>query len=177
MMETERLIIDPIRETDREDYFYCISHDKKVLETFICTYAESLGEFDFSRYLGRDDLFAIRLKETGRLIGIILYFDEKDGACEIGYGLGSAYWGRGYASEAARRFIRWCFEERGLRTVSASFFTGNEASRRVMEKCGMSFSRFSEKELEYLGEARDLTYYTVSREEFFSPGAGKEQTP
>ena len=120
MMETERLIIDPIRETDREDYFYCISHDKKVLETFICTYAESLGEFDFSRYLGRDDLFAIRLKETGRLIGIILYFDEKDGACEIGYGLGSAYWGRGYASEATRRFIRWCFEERGLRTVSAS---------------------------------------------------------
>ena len=35
-METERLILDSIRESDKEDYFINISHDKKVLETFIC---------------------------------------------------------------------------------------------------------------------------------------------
>lgn len=163
-METERLIIDAIKESDREDYFTNISHDKKVLETFICRYAESLDEFDFTPYLGRGDLFAIRLKQTGRLIGVILYFDEEDGACEIGYGIGSGYWGRGYATEAARRFIEYCFEELGLHTVCASYFTGNEASRRVMEKCGMKYSRFSEKELEYLGQMRDLTYYSISKE-------------
>lgn len=33
--ETERLIIDAIRETDKANYFYNISHDKRVLETFI----------------------------------------------------------------------------------------------------------------------------------------------
>ena len=49
-LETERLILDPIRESDKEDYFINISHDGKVLETFICSYAESLDEFDFSRY-------------------------------------------------------------------------------------------------------------------------------
>ena len=76
-METERLIIDPIREADKEEYFINISHDKRVLETFICRYAEALEDFDFSSYPGRQDLFAIRLKETGRLIGIILHFDEK----------------------------------------------------------------------------------------------------
>ena len=92
-METERLILDSIRESDKEDYFINISHDKKVLETFICRYAETLEEFDFSSYPGRQDLFAIRLKETERLIGIVNYFDEKDGACEIGYGIGSGYWG------------------------------------------------------------------------------------
>ncbi len=162
-METERLVIDRLTEGDREDYFNNISHDKKVLETFICRYAESLDEFDFAPYLGNESLFAIRLKETGRLIGIILYFDEKDGECEIGYGLGSGYWGMGYAAEAAKRFIRYLFDEKGMHTVCASFFTGNEASRRVMEKCGMTFSRFSEKELEYLGVERDLTYYSVSR--------------
>jgi len=61
-MKTERLIIDQIKETDKEDYFINISHDKKVLETFICRYADSLEEFDFSSYPGRQDLFAIRLK-------------------------------------------------------------------------------------------------------------------
>ena len=162
-METERLLIDRLRESDREDYFHNISHDRKVLETFICRYAETLEDFDFSSYLSNDSLYAIRLKETGRLIGILLYFDEADGACEIGYGLGSDWWGQGYATEAVRRFLDYLFEEKGIRSVCASFFTGNDASRRVMEKCGMTFSRFSEKELEYLGVERDLTYYAVSR--------------
>ena len=162
-METERLIIDPIRETDKADYFHNISNDKKVLETFICRYAESMETFDFSSYPGRQNLFAIRLKETGRLIGIILYFDEKEDSCEIGYGLGSSFWGRGYATEAVRRFLEYLFREKGFRTVYASFFTGNDASRRVMEKCGMRFHHVSPKELEYLGKARDLTYYSITQ--------------
>ena len=88
-METERLILDGVTEADREDYFRCLSHDRKVLETFICRYAETYEDFDLSPVLQNESLFAIRLKETGRLIGIILCFDEADGCCEIGYGLGS----------------------------------------------------------------------------------------
>ena len=162
-METERLIIDPIRVADKEDYFINISHDKKVLETFICRYADTLEDFDFSSYPGKQDLFAIRLKETGRLIGIILYFDEKEDSCEIGYGIGSGFWNQGYATEAVGRFLEYLFREKGMHTVYASFFTGNDASRRVMEKCGMTFDRFSEKELTYLGIERDLTYYAIHR--------------
>lgn len=163
-MKTERLTIDPIRETDKADYYHHISHDKKVLETFICRYAESMETFDFSSYPGRKDLFAIRLKETGRLIGIILYSDEREDSCEIGYGLGSSFWGRGYATEAVRCFLEYLFREKGFRTVYASFFTGNEASRRVMEKCGMRFHHVSLRELEYLGKARNLTYYSITKE-------------
>ena len=163
-IETERLIIGPLRETDREDYFRNISHDRKVLETFICRYAEKPEDFDFSIYLTNQGLYAIRLKETGRLIGIMVTCDETEDSCEIGYGIGSDYWGRGYATEAVGAFIDWCFAEKGPEKICASFFTGNEASRRVMEKCGMVYSRFSEKELTYLGIERDLTYYSVSRE-------------
>lgn len=160
--ETERLIIDGIKDTDIEDYFINISHDKKVLETFVCRYAESIDELDITPYIENEKMFAIRLKETGRLIGIILYFDDKDGECEIGYGIGSEYWNRGYATEAVREFIKYCFGK-GFTTVYASFFTGNDASRRVMEKCGMTFSRFSEKEFTYLGSERDLTYYCIRK--------------
>ena len=59
-METKRLILDSVKASDKEDYFINISHNKKVLETFICRYADSLEEFDFSSYPGRQDLFAIR---------------------------------------------------------------------------------------------------------------------
>jgi GNAT superfamily N-acetyltransferase len=50
-----------------------------------------------------------------------------------------------------------------MQTVYASFFTGNDASRRVMEKSGMTFNHFSEKELTYLDVERDLTYYAIHR--------------
>ena len=167
-METERLILDPIRESDKEAYFSNISHDKKVLETFICRYAETPDDLDFSGYPGRKDMLAIRLKETGRLIGIVLSFDETADSCEIGYGIGSAYWGRGYATEAVRRFLAYCFDEKGMKKVTASFFPENAASRRVMEKCGMTFDHVSEKELTYLGVERDLIYYAVA-----APGKDK----
>lgn len=163
-METKRLILDGIRETDRDDYFSNISHDRNVLETFICKYAETPEEVDLTAYAANPALFAIRLKETGRLLGIILYFDEKDGACEIGYGIGSAHWNRGYATEAVERFLRYLFEEKGFQRVCASFFPGNDTSRRVMEKCGMKYSYTSEKELEYLGKERDLIYYEIQKE-------------
>ena len=173
-LETERLILDSVKESDKEDYFINISHDKKVLETFICRYADTLEEFDFSAYPGRRDLFAIRRKETGRLIGIILYSDEKEDSCEIGYGIGSGFWNRGYATEAVARFLEYLFREKRMRTVYASFFTGNDASRRVMEKCGMAFDHFSEKELTYLGVERDLTYYAIHRKPERSDPANRD---
>lgn len=162
-METERLIIDEIKQTDKEDYFNNISHDRKVLETFVCRYAETIEEFDFSSYLNNKDIYAIRLKETGRLIGIILYFDVKEDSCEIGYGIGAKYWNRGYVSEAVKCFIDYLFNEKGFKTIYASFFPENIASKMVMEKCGMKYDHFSEKELEYLGIERDLIYYSISR--------------
>ena len=161
-IETKRMIIDPLREDDREDYFRNISHDRKVLETFICRYAEKIEDLDFTAYLSNHDLSAIRLKETGKLIGIILFFDETKDSCEIGYGIGSDHWGRGYGSEAVRAYIDWLMDVKGIGKIYASFFTGNEASRRIMEKCGMCFDHFSPKELTYHGIERDLTYYALS---------------
>ena len=165
-METQRLLLDRITTDDRDDYFYNVSHDRKVLETFICNYAETPEEVDLTRYAANEKMFALRLKDTGRLIGIILYFEDDGRTCEVGYGLGSDHWGKGLCTEALRRFLRYLFEEKGFHTVTASFFPGNDASRRVMEKCGMKYCRTSEKELTYLGAERDLIYYIIDKESF-----------
>lgn len=165
-LETDRLIIDSLRESDKEDYFINISHDKKVQETLICTYVENLEDFDYSAPLASKSLHAIRLKETGKLIGLILICEEKEDSCEIGYGLGSNYWHHGYATEAVRCFIDYLFHEKGFQTIYASFFPGNDASRHVMEKCGMTYSYFSEKELTYHGKEQDLIYYSINRDEY-----------
>ena len=163
-METERLIIDTFKASDKEAYFHNVTHDRKVLETFICPYTETPEELDFSRYIDSEIMFAVRLKETGRSIGIILYFDATEEACEFGYAIGSGYWKQGYATEASRRFIQYLFEEKGFRTLYAAFFVGNEASRRVMEKCGMTYDHRSEEPLTYLDQKRDLIFYSIRKE-------------
>ena len=47
------------------------------------------------------------------------------------------YWGRGYATEAARAVVAYAFDELGLNRVFAFHFTNNPASGRVLQKIGM----------------------------------------
>src|ERR687895_670485 len=58
---------------------------------------------------------------------------------EVGYRFLREHWGRGYATEAARAAIRFAFDEMGLDRLVAVTLPTNRASRRVMEKCGLSF--------------------------------------
>ncbi len=169
-IETERLIVDDLRPEDKEQYFLCISHDTDVLKTFICNYAEDLETFDFAKYLDRSDLFAIREKKTGLLIGIFVEceVDRENRSLEIGYGLGSRYWGKGYMTETVTAMLSYYLDQASFQTVYASFFPENTASKRVMEKCGMTFSHVHTNELTYLGRERDLIYYKKE--------AGAEQT-
>ena len=59
---------------------------------------------------------------------------------EIGYWLGVAFWGKGYATEAARAVIDHAFGELGYDTLLAGARVSNPASRRVLEKCGFQWT-------------------------------------
>lgn len=162
-MYTQRLIIDKMQESDKTDYFENITHNKKVLETFMCNYTKTLDELNFTPYTESKKIFAIRLKETQKLIGIICYFNETESCCEIGYAIGETYWNKGYTTEAVKEFISYCFTHLKFKKVFASFFVGNKASESVMKKCGMIYDHFSEKELNYNKEDKDLIYYSISK--------------
>lgn len=166
MMISSRLIVDRLKPTDKEDYFKNISHDKKVLENFMCKYEEKIEDFDFSPHLSSDCLFAIRLKENERFIGIISLFSQDSDSIEIGYGLGQEYWGKGYTKEACVLILEYLFLEKGYKTVYASYFAINLASKRVMEKLGMVYSHTVMNELTYLGIERDAIYYKMDKDLF-----------
>lgn len=57
-------------------------------------------------------------------------------AVEIGYGIGPAYEGRGYTTEALQAMTRWAFEQKDVIFVEAETAPDNRASQRVLEKCG-----------------------------------------
>src|SRR3954464_3028027 len=56
---------------------------------------------------------------------------------ELGWVLDPAYTGHGYATEAVRELLRCCFQDLGVRRVTANCFLGNDTSWRLMERVGM----------------------------------------
>jgi RimJ/RimL family protein N-acetyltransferase len=59
---------------------------------------------------------------------------------EIGYWLGVAFWGHGYATEAARALIDHAFADLGYDLLLAGARVSNPASRRVLQKCGFQWT-------------------------------------
>lgn len=83
--------------------------------------------------------FALVLREKDALCGACgLIINPRDANAELGYWIGKPYWGRGYATEAARRVVRYAFEDLWLHRVYAAHFGRNPASGRVLEKVGMT---------------------------------------
>lgn len=83
--------------------------------------------------------WGIELKENQELIGIINLHnvDEDNHSGETSYILSPQYWGNGIMTEALDRVLKFAFFELKLNRVQADCFEGNQASQRVLEKCGM----------------------------------------
>jgi RimJ/RimL family protein N-acetyltransferase len=87
---------------------------------------------------GRD--FAIVLRETQQVVGgIALFENEQHRRGGLGYWCALDVWGRGYATEAVRAVIGYGFRRLALNKVHAECHGDNPASRRVLEKAGMTF--------------------------------------
>jgi RimJ/RimL family protein N-acetyltransferase len=81
--------------------------------------------------------WAVIERSSGTLIGDAGLYQTPAGEVELGYTLGAAWWGRGYATEAAGRWLSVAFGELGLDEVVALAEPANVASLRVLDKLGM----------------------------------------
>lgn len=85
--------------------------------------------------------FAVMLGE--KHIGAVSAYKEDNQTCELGWIIDKAYWGNGYAAEAAGALLESCVEKLGVRHFIAHCDSENTASKRVMEKLGMQFAASS----------------------------------
>lgn len=78
------------------------------------------------------------LLESGDFVGCagLKVYPPEPGRYEMGFHLRRAFWGAGYATEAAQAVVRHAFEVRGLDALLAGHNPENHASRRVLEKLG-----------------------------------------
>ncbi|MBK9615664.1 MAG: GNAT family N-acetyltransferase [Uliginosibacterium sp.] len=80
-------------------------------------------------------------------------------SAEIGYWLGEAHWGRGYASAAVAAACRHCFTDTDLLRLEAGVFAWNPASMRVLEKNGFGREGCQRLGISKAGELTDRILY------------------
>ena len=113
--------------------------------------------------------------EDGMLVGACgLKVETEDGIAEIGYWVGVPYWGRGYASEAARAVVDFGFRELGLRRIWARVFVRNPASVRVVEKAGLRHEGTLRRNLRKGDELLDHHVHGILREEWLEARQRRE---
>lgn len=109
---------------------------------------------------GAFDVWAVCEKAGGPLVGHAEIKPRKGaGDFEIVYLLRREAWGRGYATEIARRLVEYGLREMNLGRVVATIDAENGASVRVAEKVGMRY------ESEYEDEHGTTLVYAVERDE------------
>ena len=106
-------------------------------------------------------------RADGRVVGdIVLQWESaahKTG--EIGFIFDPAEHGHGYATEAAREFLRFAFEDFGLHRVIGRTEARNVASVRVLEKLGMRREAYFVENEWVKGEWQsELVYAILDRE-------------
>ncbi|MBP5207492.1 MAG: GNAT family N-acetyltransferase [Clostridia bacterium] len=137
---TQRLKFSPLRRCDKDDLIGMLT-DQRISETYMVPDLQSEQSrnamFDrFFEFTASADRFAYGIYADGRLVGVIHEVDAGEGWVELGYFIKTAENGKGYATEALRAAVGELFSQ-GYMTVRAAAFEENEASLRVMEKCGM----------------------------------------
>lgn len=109
------------------------------------------------------------LKQDGRYLGNcgLISIDSALRCCDVTYFMNPGDWGRGYAGEACRTMMDYGFAALNLREIRGRCYSDNVASRRVMEKCGMTVDNVIRNDIIKDGVPRDVTYLSVSREDFY----------
>jgi RimJ/RimL family protein N-acetyltransferase len=151
-LETERLVLRRFTAGDVDNLFDLDSDPEvmRFLNGGTPTPREVIEHDILPRFLRSYERFpgcgfwAAIEKATGEFLGWFSFRPPEGagpGEVELGYRLRKAAWGQGYATEASRALIRKAFTELGVQRVVATTFAANLASRRVMEKAGLTLVR------------------------------------
>ena len=172
MLRTERLILRRWVSKDRKP-FADMNSDPGVMKYFpgVLSHEESdeladrIEEHFVTHGFG---LWVVEIRDLASFAGfvglLVPTFEAKFTPCvEIGWRLARAYWGYGYATEAASATLAFGFDQLGLDQIVSFTVPGNARSRRVMEKLGMTHNPRDDFDHPLLPEGHPLRRHVLYR--------------
>lgn len=173
-IETDRLLLTELRATDIPDIVQHASNER--ISEFTLNLPFPYSEKDAIYWInmahqgfqkGTNVVFAIRLKPEHPFIGGIgLTIDRRHKRGEIGYWIAEPYWHNGFATEATKALLPYGFDLLDLNKFTASYFTGNPASGKVMRNCGMSKEGELKGHLYKNERFHDVIIYGLTRQQY-----------
>lgn len=147
ILETERLILRPWKETDANDLFmYAMDPSVGPIAGWAPHTSVDYSLDKIRNVLAFPETYAVCLKSDCRAIGNIALsvgstsspaLPPSEG--EISYWLGSPFWGNGIMPEALNELVRHAFADLHLNTLWCGYFDGNHRSKRCQEKAGFVY--------------------------------------
>lgn len=167
ILTTDRLTLRPLTPDDAAD-LYAVFSDPTVVRywstdpwTSMASAETAIGHALEAYRDGSDVRFGVELAESGVLIGTVNlhHFFGQNRRCEIGYALGSAWWGKGYATEGLSAALDYGFHELRLNRVEADIDPRNDASATVLERLGFRKEGYMPERWFVHGQMADTVNY------------------
>ncbi|MCR5148854.1 MAG: GNAT family N-acetyltransferase [Eubacterium sp.] len=175
-IETERLLLRPFLPSDAQSAFDNWAGDEAVQKMYgepVYKTKEEVQDL-LDKYITsyKSDYYfrwAVVEKKSGECIGQIAYFlvDKFNSWGEIEYCIGSAYQGKGYATEATKSIIRYGFDKIGFNKEQICVRPSNIKSKKVIEKCGFEYEGTLRDYFFIDGEYEGRMYYSILKESQF----------
>jgi [ribosomal protein S5]-alanine N-acetyltransferase len=148
-METERLIFRRYEEKDKSDFINLFTDEAVMKHVGDGVMTTEQAEAFWRKLLEKlypqgFNIWAVFALEDSLYVGHAGIYPRpsKKEDWELAYFLKRDAWGKGYATEIARKIIEYGFAELNLPEVFASVDDDHAASIKVLEKAGMTFSRY-----------------------------------
>lgn len=166
-LKTKRLILRPWREEDAERlYRLCRAPEIGASAGFPPHESPDMSRAVIRDVLSQPETYAVVNRRTGEVIGsasLMLSLEGSDckqpGDAEVGYWIGKAYWGWGFATEALVALAEHAGRTLGLRGLWGVILPDNIGSRRVLEKAGFTFHHREDTYLAQMDTTRPALYY------------------
>ncbi|MCB1461269.1 MAG: GNAT family N-acetyltransferase [Nitratireductor sp.] len=173
VIETERLLLRPPHGDDVEDIAVLANNYNvaKMLSSMPHPYFAADAR-DFIDRVKRASVhgcvYAVTEARTGRFMGVAGLHEDRSrfDLPFAGYWLGEPYWGKGYASEAARALVDLFFKVTDRDQLLISCRADNHGSRRIIEKCGGRYWKSGTAFNRALGDIQHLDHYRVTRDDW-----------
>ena len=173
-LETEQLLLRPVRESDADAIFEIFGNDEVMRfydkEAFTTpAQAEQLLSRMIKRNAeGETMRWGITLKENDTVIGTAGFnvFVMRWARGGIGYDILPAYGKQGYMTEALRAILQYSFTTLGLNRVEAMVMPGNEASAGLLRKLGFHREGLLREYGFWKNEFQDLQMFALLKREW-----------
>ncbi|WP_297211373.1 GNAT family N-acetyltransferase [uncultured Flavonifractor sp.] len=171
-LQTKRLLLRPFTEEDAEGLYAYASHPEVGPPAGWRPHENVEESLRVIReiFLPSDTLAVVR-RADGRLIGSAGFVGKHRTELgvpseEIGYSLARDCWGQGLIPEAVKAVMENAFTELDYQALWAAYYDGNQKSKRVMIKCGMTYRLSRVEPVIQLNETRLAHYFAITRREW-----------